>query len=47
MAMQFVTDDSELTDEYKEMMDAMLQQIENGTAMYVSADYIENKFIPE
>jgi len=24
MAMQFVTDDSELTDEYKEMMDAML-----------------------
>jgi len=34
----------ELTDEYKNMIDNMLQQETNGTAKYVSSDKIKNRF---
>ncbi|RFZ92013.1 hypothetical protein D0C36_11235 [Mucilaginibacter conchicola] len=35
----------ELTDEYKKMMDDMLLKEEDGTATYVSAEHIKNKFM--
>jgi hypothetical protein len=35
----------ELTDEYKTMIDKMLDEEENGEAVYVSAETIRNKFL--
>lgn len=35
----------ELTDEYKSMIDTMLQQEANGEAQYVSLDSIKKNFI--
>jgi len=37
--------DLELTDEYKSMIDVMLQQEVNNEAQYVSLDSIKNNFI--
>ncbi len=34
----------ELTDEYKKMMDGMLDEETKGKAKYVSFDHIKNKF---
>jgi len=36
--------DLELTDEYKGMIDAMIDEEEKGTARYVSAQHIRNRF---
>jgi len=36
--------DLELTDEYKSMIDAMIGEEENGTAKYVSAQNIKDRF---
>jgi hypothetical protein len=36
--------DLELTDEYKLMIDAMIVEEENGTAKYVSAQNIKDRF---
>jgi hypothetical protein len=36
--------DLELTDEYKNMMDGILQQEANGQAQYVNFDAIKNRF---
>ncbi|WP_426671612.1 hypothetical protein ACPPVU_10275 [Mucilaginibacter sp. McL0603] len=35
----------ELTDEYKKMMDNMLEQEDNGKAKYVPFDQIKNRFL--
>lgn len=37
--------DLELTDEYKSMIDLMLQQEENGQANYVSLSNIKDQFL--
>ena len=37
--------DLELTDEYKSMIDDMLQQETDGHAQYVSLDNIKNRFV--
>ncbi|MCR8557693.1 hypothetical protein KXD93_08575 [Mucilaginibacter sp. BJC16-A38] len=34
----------ELTDEYKSMIDKMLQQEVDGTAKYVSLDHVKHRF---
>ncbi len=36
--------DLELTDEYKSMIDSMIGEEENGTAKYVSAQNIKDRF---
>jgi len=37
--------DLELTDEYKSMIDDMLQQQTDGQAQYVSLDNVKNRFV--
>jgi hypothetical protein len=37
----------ELTDEYKAMMDRMLDEEDNGKAEYISFQDIKNRFLPK